>query len=1363
MLELLSIIYSPVARSVARNLLYHSPKRDVTDHLLGTAPMKSAVEDLVDQSLVVQPDHWQRIQCNPIIANEITRVAERAGRLDGWTTGVFGHFKERSFNWKPRYYHQLPAESHLVRLRDAVFHNAADAFTARLRQLVRDTREPVDETDLFQQIFTRPFDEEWMYSRAPQIRDRALCVLVRDAHRRLAPSDAQGAVLARTAADPSVGNEMLELEIEHLLLTGDLESGTALLGGRTGAIGELFRGCICCIRGNYCSASEHFEKAIQLRETESQKRRIVLATVPGTLYVVSLVGSGDDRRTAKAHEYVDLASRRRPDNDPLHTALRSAIHCGEGKPELAREELSSFQETLGIAPALHHMLIYTVLCWVDIESVRRNRERVQQVEDIARRNGYRWVAAQFGSIADRIGPEDRAQREGLHQLPGVASVPLLEALSDEQRWRRSLAALQRLSESLIGGSGNGSPNRMTWRVAVANGSAEIRPFHQKILKSGRWSAGRSVALKRLCQKRKPDYLTPDDLRICNAIEEMRTPRGTVTYKLDVAEAAEALVGHPLVFRLDERKTRVEVVGSEPELSARTDGELVRIRFVPDPPTSGDVAIEQPSRSRVSVSRFTAHHRAVFAVVGRQGLELPTEFRESVARALSSVSKLVTVHSDIAGSETDAIEKPADPTPRMHLTPYGGGLRVEPHVCPFINEGPVYSPGRGGETVFAISDGQRVRTQRDLGEESRRLDAVVASCSLLRNATWDGAAWLLADPQDCLEALEQLHLLGGQVVIAWPEGTKFRIRNRVSGTGLSLRIRKARNWFMIDGSVELDEGLVMGLQELIEQVRTAPGRFLPLGDNQFVALSDRFRKQIDDLVAYTDVRGKGLRCHPARAHALEGIVENAGRLRLSRFWKDSINRFRKAQTLDPEVPSTLQAQLRDYQLEGYRWAIRLAACGAGACLADDMGLGKTIQALTVVLARAPNGPTLVVAPTSVCANWIDEARRFTPTLRLLRFRQANRSRMLRGLGPYDMLVCSYGLLHHEAESLAEVPWNTVVLDEAQAIKNRGTMRSRAAMGLTGEFRMITTGTPIENHLSELWNLFSFVNPGLLGSFSSFNAKFAVPIHQRGSRQSRMRLKRLIQPFILRRTKAAVLDELPPRTEIVERTEMTLEERSLYEAIRRNAVDSLAVGAGDTANRHLRVLAEITRLRRACCHPRLVVPDTPIESSKLERFLEIVGELLDNGHKALVFSQFVSHLGIVRSHLDRRGVDYRYLDGSTPSARRKHEVDGFQAGKGDLFLISLRAGGQGLNLTAADFVIHLDPWWNPAVEDQASDRAHRIGQTRPVTIFRLVMKDTIEEKIVDLHKSKRDLADSLLEGTDMSGKMSAEELLALLQAS
>jgi SNF2 family DNA or RNA helicase len=535
----------------------------------------------------------------------------------------------------------------------------------------------------------------------------------------------------------------------------------------------------------------------------------------------------------------------------------------------------------------------------------------------------------------------------------------------------------------------------------------------------------------------------------------------------------------------------------------------------------------------------------------------------------------------------------------------------------------------------------------------------------------------------------------------------------------------------------------------------------LGDNQFLALTDTFRRRLDELRAYSEQRGKDLRIHPLAAGALQDLADEAGKLKADKFWKEHLAKLSELGTLQPVLPTTLQADLRDYQFSGFEWLNRLAHWGVGACLADDMGLGKTLQALALLLARAPQGPALVVAPTSVCMNWLGEVARFAPTLKVTVFGSGDRQQTLQDLQPLDLVITSYGLLQQEAERFAAVPWHTLVLDEAQAIKNHATKRSQAAMALQADFRLILSGTPVENHLGELWNLFRFINPGLLGSLEQFNERYAAPIERGQNTEARNRLRKLIAPFILRRTKSQVLTELPSRTEILRQVAPSKEESALFEALRRQALERLnAVDAGE-GQRYIQILAEIMKLRRACCNPQLVAPELGLPSSKLVAFGELLDELLANRHKALVFSQFVDHLGLIRAYLDSRGVRYQYLDGSTPMQERKVRVDAFQAGEGDVFLISLKAGGTGLNLTAADYVIHMDPWWNPAVEDQASDRAHRIGQTRPVTIYRLVMLGSIEEKIVDLHKTKRALADSLLEGSDLAAKMSADDMLALLQ--
>jgi len=381
--------------------------------------------------------------------------------------------------------------------------------------------------------------------------------------------------------------------------------------------------------------------------------------------------------------------------------------------------------------------------------------------------------------------------------------------------------------------------------------------------------------------------------------------------------------------------------------------------------------------------------------------------------------------------------------------------------------------------------------------------------------------------------------------------------------------------------------------------------------------------------------------------------------------------------------------------------------------------------------------------------------------------ADREALVDAASAGEVVVVSYQLQQIHATAFARRRWDTLVLDEAQAIKNAAAKGAQAAFDLGGDFRLALSGTPVENRLAELWSIMRVCNPGLLGTLAQFNARFAVPIERDRHRGAQRVLRRLVEPFLLRRTRAQVLDDLPPRTELTLRVQGDDAERAHYEALRRQALRDAerALSSGTPGQGHLNVLAQLMRLRRAACDPRLVTPEIGVTGAKVQAFAELAAEIVANGHKALVFSQFVDFLALLREPLDAAGIAYQYLDGSTPAAARNERVAAFQAGRGDLFLISLKAGGFGLNLTVADYVIIADPWWNPAAEDQASGRAHRIGQTRPVTVYRLVHQGTLEEKIVALHQDKRELADSVLAAADEDsaggGTWRAEELLELMR--
>jgi superfamily II DNA or RNA helicase len=450
----------------------------------------------------------------------------------------------------------------------------------------------------------------------------------------------------------------------------------------------------------------------------------------------------------------------------------------------------------------------------------------------------------------------------------------------------------------------------------------------------------------------------------------------------------------------------------------------------------------------------------------------------------------------------------------------------------------------------------------------------------------------------------------------------------------------------------------------------------------------------------------------------------------------------------ELPGDFAAELRGYQRAGVSWLVFLRRLGLGAVLADDMGLGKTVQALCAL-----RGTTLVVCPTSVLHNWAAETARFRPALRVCRYHGPGRELD----EDADLIITSYAILRLDIELLAARHWDAVILDEAQHIKNPDSQVAAAAYRLDADFRLTLTGTPIENRLDELWSQFHFTNPGLLGGRSDFRDRYARPIAD-GEQEAAKRLRARIRPFVLRRLKRDVARELPPRTEAVLHCELNGEERVLYDAVlaaaRRDVVVELESGSGVMA-----ALEALLRLRQAACHSALLPGRSAPGSAKTALLLELLEEVVAEGHKALVFSQWTSMLDLCEPHLHEAAIPFIRLDGSTRD--RAGVVADFQNADGPpVLLVSLKAGGTGLNLTAADHVILMDPWWNPAVEDQAADRAHRIGQDKPVFVYRLVARDTVEERVLELQARKRALFDAALGDAAAAGAITRADLLALL---
>jgi SNF2 family DNA or RNA helicase len=464
-----------------------------------------------------------------------------------------------------------------------------------------------------------------------------------------------------------------------------------------------------------------------------------------------------------------------------------------------------------------------------------------------------------------------------------------------------------------------------------------------------------------------------------------------------------------------------------------------------------------------------------------------------------------------------------------------------------------------------------------------------------------------------------------------------------------------------------------------------------------------------------------------------------------------------------VPSAVQAQLRDYQVGGFQWMCLLDEMGWGGCLADDMGLGKTLQTLSFlrhIVQRYPDETHLVVCPTSLLYNWESEMKKFVPDMEGYLYYGSSRVLPSEVFQRVRVVLTSYGVLRSDVEELAALKWGYVILDESQAIKNPSSQARKAVQQLQSRNRMALSGTPVQNSTFDLYAQMDFLNPGMLGSQDFFRTQFATPVDRNGDKEAAVRLRKLVYPFVLRRTKEQVARDLPDRTEMILWCEMGEEQRRIYDRFKEAYRAALLDRIGDegTGRSSIYILEGLTKLRQICDSPALVKEAGP--SAKLE---ELIREIEENTghHKALVFSQFTSMLQLIRSALEEKGIPYLYLDGSVPAEERKRAVAQFQEEEDTrIFLISLKAGGIGLTLTAADYVYLVDPWWNPAVERQAIDRSHRIGQEKKVFAYRMICRDTVEEKILQLQEKKKGLASDLIaDETGLVKQLTAEDVAYL----
>ncbi len=686
---------------------------------------------------------------------------------------------------------------------------------------------------------------------------------------------------------------------------------------------------------------------------------------------------------------------------------------------------------------------------------------------------------------------------------------------------------------------------------------------------------------------------------------------------------------------------------------------------------------------------------------------------------------------------------------VRLTPFKkGGMRIEIRLQ--IEAGLRLIAGEGDAVVSRLSGAGQ--WARDLNLERRREARLIEKLGLEYLPQPEAAVWIAFNDSKALETVARLEEQKGQAdfSVEWPSflaKKAYEIGAPLAVQSLKVSVGDKKDWLAVEGWLELDDGHKLSLRELLKTIKRR-NDYLQLPDGRWSLIPEHFKERLNPLVACVEFDDEAMSLNIAALDdeaSLSAIEQFPFQESSKDFWR-MVARARKSQQLAIALPKGLKAELRPYQKDGYRWLSRLAEWGLGACLADDMGLGKTIQTLAVLLARKDRGPSLVIAPSSLSYNWQSEVEKFAPELRVIQMRELSGRGLGMNFGPGDLVIASYGLILRYAENLAEKRWNILVLDEAQIIKNATTKTALAVQTLDADWKVALSGTPIENHLGDLWSLFRTLSPGLFGEWDKFKRAYVFPIERGDSPEAKARLKNKIAPFVLRRMKKDYLTELPPKTEIDLWIDLSPEEQEAYDAMRGEAIETVQslVNEDPEAKTQLHILAALTRLRQAACHRSLVDENWTGSSAKVSALNERLTELREAGHAALVFSQFTRFLKLIHKELLALGFKVLYLDGTTAAKERLQLVETFQAGGYDVFLISLKAGGTGLNLTRASYVFHLDPWWNPAIENQASDRAYRMGQKAAVTVYRLRTRATIEELIHALHGEKRELVESVLEG-------------------
>jgi len=1100
----------------------------------------------------------------------------------------------------------------------------------------------------------------------------------------------------------------------------------------------LLEGIRYAHQGDYATAMKFLDKALKLRNTDEEIKNVFRNSVENFL-LIALYIRLDDRK--KLTQFLN----KKLDN---YTTFMPSVLLAESKvfpDKVSKKYLTilykySRDKELAILGAF---AISMARLWDYPLDIVGNSDYLPQTA---------ILRFEFQDLLP-LGDDERKRLNDIYGTPIFMSVKPLP------RWQR---ILEDIAKSNANPSTDGEQQREE-RIIYIVGGWHIEVRLQKRLKNGSWSAGKNISGYQYSSMTAGVSGMDDNDK---AIYEMK---GKTFYALKNEEALPKLIGSDRVFYKRGYSEPLEPVTiDEDQAYLSVDKGKNGITFssnIEGVAAGKTTYIVKKSETHYSVVNLTHRASELYKELLQVG-DIPLDGEKVLMDTLPAISRSVEIRSNlfkgknalktIEGSTKILIQARQDKA---------DAYLVELLAKPLPDGKEHFIPGKGKPIVLDSHDGTPVQVKRKLKKEMENAEAALVFIDDDMTTEIDDYADQQSDDsysrtlstRGMLMLLEYVKPLENTFEVEWLEGKK--IKTITAPTTWNVGLRQSGQWFEVEGNVQVDEKRVLSIAQLLQLMDfDGKSNYVKLGNNEYMMLTDALRRQLAKLEAIAMKDKDSLRIPVNNASLLADAMTGDINIANQEKLHEMVAKIKASYELKPRVPNNLNATLRDYQQEGFRWMARLDSWGAGACLADDMGLGKTVQTIAMLLYDAKKRASLVVAPTSVVSNWRNELSRFAPSLKVTLINELDsnaRRDIIKKSSAREVILTTYGILSIEEEAFTSKEWNVLCLDEAHTIKNRDTKMAHAAHSLSAKTRIALTGTPLQNHLGELWSLFNFINPGLLGNYDMFKQKFVTPIES-GNKTRQQQLRKIVLPFMLRRTKNEVIEELPDKTEIVRTVELSAEEMHAYETFRRSAKKKLE----EEQKVSVSVLAEITKLRQAACAACLADKKLNYKSSKIEQLLQLVDNIGEDGNRILLFSQFTSFLKMVKEAFDKEKIEYLYLDGSTTMKQRAELVRRFQDGESRIFIISLKAGGLGLNLTGANYVIHMDPWWNPAIEQQATDRAYRIGQEQKVTVYHLISQHTIEEKILRLHQSKRDLADSLLEGADVSHKITEEDLNELL---